>query len=168
MDKSLLIIGAGSFSQEVDELARLLGYTEIAFLDDHPLAAYSFPVVGNMSEIASLRSKYDTAIVALGNNEARMKYHDELKRCDYHIPTLIHPTAYVSPDSEMASGCIVRAKAVVSRKVKMGEACIVNVGALIDHNVEMGDGCMIMMGAVVRNMVKMESCTRVESLQIVE
>ena len=36
MNKSLLIIGAGSFSPEVDELARLIGYTDIAFLDDNP------------------------------------------------------------------------------------------------------------------------------------
>lgn len=31
---SLLIIGASSFSFEVDELAKFLGYTDIAFLDD--------------------------------------------------------------------------------------------------------------------------------------
>ena len=165
---SLLIIGAGSFSPEVEELASLLGYNDLAFLDDNPATAYCSPVIGTTAEIASFRSKYDTAIVALGNNNTRMKYHDELKSCGYNIPILIHPTAYVSPTAQIASGCIIRAKAVVSRDVKLGEATILNVGALIDHHVEIGYGCHILMGAVVRNKVKIEPLTRVESLSLIQ
>lgn len=166
--KSLLIIGAGSFSPEVEELAGLLGYTDIAFLDDNPSTAYCSPVIGTTADIADFRSQYDTAIVALGNNAIRMRYHEELKRCGYNIPVLIHPTAYVSPSSEIAPGCIIRAKAVVSRDVKIGETSILNVGALIDHHVEVGYGCHILMGAVVRNKVKVQPLTRVESLSLVQ
>ena len=166
--QKLLIIGAGSFSPEVEELAGLLGYTDIAFLDDNPSTAYCTPVIGTTADIASFRSKYDTAIVALGNNKTRMKYHEELKRCGYTIPTLIHPTAYVSPTAEIAPGCIIRAKVVVSRDVKLGEATILNVGALIDHHVEIGYGCHILMGIVVRNKAKVEPLTRVESLSLIQ
>jgi len=165
---SLLIIGAGSFSPEVEELAGLLGYTDFAVLDDNPSTVYCSPVIGTTADIAFFRSKYDTAIVALGNNKTRMKYHEELKRCGYTIPVLIHPTAYVSPTAVIAPGCIIRAKAVVSRDVKLGEATILNVGALIDHHVEIGYGCHILMGAVVRNKIKVEPLTRVESLSLVE
>lgn len=166
--KSLLIIGAGSFSPEVDELARLLGYTDTAFLDDNPSGAMSAPVIGTTADIAELRRRYDTAIVALGNNERRIKYHRILKENGYTVPTLIHPTAYISPDAEIAQGCIIRAKAVVSRYVKLGEATILNAGALIDHHVEIGEGCHILMGAVVRNMAKVEPLTRVESLSLTQ
>lgn len=166
--KSLLIVGAGSFSPEVEELAHLLGYDDIAFLDDNPSGAYCSPVIGTTGDIEMLRSKYDTAIVALGNNEARMKYHKELMRCRYSVPVLIHPTAYVSPTASIAPGCIIRAKVVVSRDVKLGEATILNVGALIDHHVEISDGCHILMGAVLRNMIKVESLTRVESLSLIQ
>lgn len=166
--KSLLIIGAGSFSPEVDELARLLGYNDIVFLDDNSDTACSSPVIGTMADIEKLRERYDTAIVALGNNKTRMKYHDILKENGYTIPTLIHPTSYISPDAEIAPGCIIRAKAVVSRYVKLGEATILNVGALIDHHVEIGYGCHILMGAVVRNKAKVEPLTRVESLSLVQ
>lgn len=165
---SLLIIGVGSFSPGVEELAGHLGYTDIAFLDDNPSAAYCSPVIGTTADIASFRSKYDTAIVALGNNKTRMKYHEELIRCGYTIPVLIHPTAYVSPTAVIAPGCIIRAKAIVSRDVKLGEATILNVGALIDHHVEVGYGCHILMGAVIRNKAKVEPLTRVESLSLVE
>ena len=166
--QKLLIIGAGSFSPEVEELAGLLGYTDIVFLDDNPSTAYCSPVIGTTDEIEAFRSKYDTAIVAIGNNSTRMKYHEELKRCGYNIPILIHPTAYVSPTAEIAPGCVIRAKVVVSRGVKLGEATILNVGALINHHVEIGYGCHILMGAVVRNKAKVEPLTRVESLSLVE
>lgn len=165
---SLLIIGAGSFSPEVEELAQLLGYTDIAFLDDNPDSAYCSPVIGTTADIEKLRSQCDTAIVALGNNETRLKYHNELKRCGYTIPVLIHPTAYVSPTATISSGCIIRAKAVISRDAKIGEACILNVGALIDHHVEIEYGCHILMGAVVRNKAKVKPLTRVESLSLVQ
>ena len=108
------------------------------------------------------------AIVALGNNATRMMYHEELKRCGYNIPVLIHPTAYVSPTAEIGLGCIIRAKAVVSRDVKLGEATILNVGALVDHHVEIGNGCHILMGAIVRNKVRVEPLTRVESLSLIQ
>ena len=165
---SLLIIGAGSFSPEVEELAGLLGYTDIAFLDDNQSTVYCSPVIGSTAEIERLRSQYDTAIVALGNNYTRTKFHEELKRCGYNIPILIHPTAYVSSSAEIAPGCIIRAKAVVSRDVKIGESCILNVGALIDHHVEIGYGCHILMGAVVRNKAKVDPLTRVESLSLIQ
>lgn len=165
---SLLIVGAGSFSCEVDELARLLGYTSIVFLDDNPSGAYSSPVIGTTADIEKLRSQYDTAIVALGNNINRMKYHQMLKIYGYRIPVLIHPTAYISPDASIADGCIVRAKVIVSRHVKVGEATILNAGAQIDHHVEVGYGCHILMGAVLRNMVRVPPLARVESLSLVQ
>lgn len=166
--KTLLIVGAGSFSTEVDELARHIGYSCIAFLDDNPSSACCAPVVGTMDQIGELRSQYDTAIVALGNNENRLKYHNMLKQFGYNIPVLIHPTAYVSPDAELSPGCIVRTKAVVSRYVKLGEAVIVNVGALIDHDVVIGEGTHVLMGAVVRNKVTVAPMTWIPSNRVVE
>jgi dTDP-4-dehydrorhamnose 3,5-epimerase-like enzyme len=71
---SLLIVGAGSFSTEVEELARYQGFTDIAFLDDKDSSA-----IGTMKDIGKVRGKFDTAIVAMGNNENRRKYHEKLK-----------------------------------------------------------------------------------------
>lgn len=63
--KSLLIVGAGSFSPEVEELAGLLGYGGFGFLDDKPNRPYCGPVVGTTADIEKMRERYDTAIVAL-------------------------------------------------------------------------------------------------------
>ena len=133
--KSLIIIGAGTFSTEIEELVRLNSFTDIVFLDDKP-SKWASPVIGKIRDLPSLRSKYDSAIVAMGNNENRRKYHELLKENGYNIPILIHPTAYVSPDAQLSPGCIIRAKVVVSRYVKLGEGVVVNIGALIDHHCE--------------------------------
>ncbi len=160
---SLLIIGAGSFSTEVDELARLVGYTDIAFLDDKSPVA-----IGTMQDIGKMRKRYDTAIVALGNNENRKRFHEELVRYDFNIPTLVHPTAFVSPDAKLAPGCIVRTHAVVSRYAKLGEGVIVNIGSIIDHHCEIGAFSMILPGAVVRNSVKVDPGSWVIANEVVE
>lgn len=160
---SILIIGAGSFSTEVEELAKLLGYTEIAFLDDNVLSA-----IGTMKDIGKARDQYDTAIVALGNNADRKRYHEQLNRFHYNIPTLIHPTAYVSPDAQLSPGCIIRAQAVVSRYAKLGEGVIVNIGGLIDHHCEIGAFSMILPGAVVRSSVKVKPGDWIEANKVME
>lgn len=161
--KSLLIIGAGTFSTEVEELAILLGYSDIDFVDDKASGC-----VGTMKDIPGLRKKYDTAIVALGNNENRKKYTDVLIKNDYQIPVLVHPTAYVSPDAKFGQGCIVRAKAVVSRYAELGKAVIVNVGGLVDHHCVIGDYSHILMGAVVRNSIKLPPLTWISSNRVAE
>lgn len=138
MMKQLLIIGAGGFAVEVDELARWLGYCDLAFLDDNPDRARCSPLVGGMDDIVTMKDRYPESIVALGNNDARMKYHSILKNTGFTVPVLIHPTAYVSPDAVLSPGCIVRAKAVVSRFARLGEACIINVGGMIDHDCVLG------------------------------
>ena len=121
-----------------------------------------------MDDIFNMTESYPEAIVALGNNETRMKYHNRLKAAGFSVPVLIHPTAYVSPDAVLSPGCIVRAKAVVSRYARLDEACIVNVGGLIDHDCVLGDGCHILMGAVVRNEVVLPEKTWLDANKVAE
>ncbi len=162
---NLLIIGAGSFSTEVEEMARLLGYTNIVFLDDQ---ATGPSVIGKTSDIGKMRDRFDTAIVALGNNFLREKYHEELKNYNYTIPILIHPTAYVSSDAMISPGCIIRTYAIVSRYAKLGEGVIVNIGSKIDHHCEIGDFSMILPGAVIRGSAKVEPGSWIKANAVVE
>ena len=100
---SLLIVGAGAFATEVDELARLCGYNDVAFLDDNPSAARCTPVIGKLEDIKALRGQFDSVAIAFGNNQLRMKYYEIAEKNGYNLPTLVHPTAYVSPDAIIAS-----------------------------------------------------------------
>ena len=75
----LLIIGAGGFAIEVEELARLNGYDEIAFLDDNPDDSRCKHVIGRIDELQKFQKEWPNAIVAMGNNEKRMMIHQKVK-----------------------------------------------------------------------------------------
>jgi len=164
----LLIIGAGTFSTEVEEMARLLGYDEIAFVDDNPKKAVAGPVIGTTDDINMLRATFDNAIVAIGNNQNRMKYHKLLEEAAYVIPTLIHPMAYVSPDAVISAGCIVRAFAVVGRYAELGKATILNLGAKVDHHCRIGEGSHLLINSVVRGSRKVEAGSWIKAGEVVE
>lgn len=164
----LLIIGAGSFSTEIEELARLLGYDDIAFLDDNPGKALAHPVIGAINDIEKYCGQYDNAIVALGNNKNRINYHSILESLGFNIPVLIHPTAYVSPDAILAPGCIVRTFAVVGRFAELGKAVIVNIGAKVDHHCVIGDGSHLLINSVVRASKRIEPLTWLDAGQVIE
>lgn len=164
----LLIIGAGSFSTEVDEIARLSGYTQVAFLDDNAATARSIPVIGRLNDLHKMKSDYSEAIVAFGDIDLRMKYHSLLKDWGFQIPILIHPNSYISPDAVIKCGTIIRTNVVVSRYVEIGEACILNVGSMIDHDCVLEEGCHILMGAVIRNKKRVPKGTWVKSNTVFE
>lgn len=167
-DNSILILGAGTFASEVEELCRLIGYKDIAFLDDNPSTAYCKPVIGKMSEAGQFKGRYKIAIVALGNNEDRKKYTTLLGIEGFVIPALIHPTAFISADAKIGEGCIIRTNAVVSRYAELKIGVIVNVGALIDHHCIIGAFSHIQMGSVIRNKAFVEPLSWVESNVVVQ
>lgn len=164
----LLIIGAGSFSTEVEEMARLLGYDDIAFVDDNLEKALSYPVIGSMEKIERLRDKYDNAIVAMGNNKNRLYFHNILEELNFNIPVLIHPTAYVSPDAKLAPGCIVRTFAVIGRYAELGKATILNIGAKVDHHCIIGEGSHLLPNSVVRGSKTVEPLTWLNAGQVIQ
>ena len=62
-----------------------------------------------------------SAVISL-NTGRDMKYYEISEKNGYKLPTLIHPTAYVSPDAVIKPGCIIRTKAVISRYASLGKA----------------------------------------------
>lgn len=165
---SLLIIGAGSFSTEIEEMARLLGYDDIAFIDDNPKKAISSPVIGTIKEIEKYRSRYNNAIVAMGNNKNRLHYHILLESLGFNIPVLIHPTAYVSPDAKLMGGCIVRTFAVIGRYAELGKATILNIGAKVDHHCVIGEASHLLINSVVRGSRIVEPLTWLDVGQVIQ
>lgn len=158
---NLLIIGAGNFAKDIERIAQLQGYDDIAYLDDNKASAQCFPVIGTMDEIESFVGRYNNAIVAIGNNLMRMDY---LKRLGgYQIPTLIHPSAQISKEAKLGIGCIVKASAVVNSNACVGNGVVLNDGAAIGQGCTVGDGCSFLPYASISNMAEIEPCCWVDS-----
>jgi UDP-N-acetylbacillosamine N-acetyltransferase len=154
----LLIIGAGGHGKDVTETAEDIGYDEIAYLDDNnPMA------IGKFDELEKFRDQYENAFVALGNNKLRSDLIKRLKEAGYNVPSLIHPSAYISRSATIGDGTIIEPRAVLNARCKIGEGCIISTGAIIDHDAEVGEYCNIKTGALVKDGWKVENSRKMDN-----
>ncbi len=131
---NLLIIGAGSHGKVVKEAAEALKiYNRIDFLDDNSDLA-----IGRVDEYKKFSNDYQCAFIAIGNAEVRCELVQKLSEL-YNIPSIIHPTAYVSSSAQLGSGCYVGAKAVINTNSAINDGCIISIGALVDHDCVVGE-----------------------------
>lgn len=143
----LIIIGASGHGKVVADIAKLSGYTDIAFLDDAPgLELVSgYPVLGAVSAFSAYLQ--DDFFVAIGNSDIRRRIQDEIASSGARLVTLIHPSAVVAQDVVIGEGTAVMAGAVINPSVRIGRGCIVNTSASVDHDCVIGDFSHISVGA---------------------
>lgn len=155
--ESLLIIGAGSYGMLVKEIASLVGYKTIVFLDDmNPCA------IGTIGALEDVQEKYDGAIIAVGNCEIREKLLGQV----LHPVSLIHPHAWVSPSAVVGKACVIEAGAVVNAYTEIGDSCFVCAGAVVNHHAVIESYCQIDCNAVVESMARVKRKTKVESCSV--
>jgi sugar O-acyltransferase (sialic acid O-acetyltransferase NeuD family) len=148
--KKLAIYGAGGHGRVVADTARVLGWQEIVFYDEswpQHQANSIWPVVGNYDNLRANLTKYDGVIVAFGDCAVRLEKTRELSSLHAPIISLVHPNAFVSPNSTLSRGSVVFAGAVINIEAKVGEASIINTGATVDHDCIIGPGVHICPGA---------------------
>jgi len=158
----LLILGAGGHGKVIAEIAMDIGYEYIAFLDDNATEA-----IGKISELNQFKSQYEEAFVGVGSNKLRYAMLSELRHHGYIVPTLIHPSAYVSRTASVGSGTVIEPKAIVNANSHIGMGGIISIGAIVDHDVEVGECCHINTGAVVKAGGKIEDFRKLEAGEIV-
>ena len=134
--KRLIIIGAGGHGKVAADIAGLVGYNDIAFLDDNPNG--SMRVIGSCSD-------YDMYIadavffVAIGSGIVRKKIFDELSKNGATIINLIHPNATIASGAKLGRGVLVAAGALVGVDATVGDGAIVNTMASVDHDCVLGN-----------------------------
>lgn len=145
---NLLILGAGGMGHMIYEMVCQSGeYDKVAFLDD---ANKESTVTGKLVDYKEFRKDYDCAIAAFGDNKLRVSWIEKLTEAGYTVPTIIHPSAVVSPSVEMGAGCFILARAVINTRTRLDVGCLVNSGAVVDHDCVLGRGCHISLGSVIR------------------
>lgn len=159
---NLLIIGAGGHGQVVRETAEAMEcFSRIDFVDDNNEAA-----IGKMVDLPQLIEVYDSAFVGIGNNHLRGELIYKLEALGYHIPILIHPTAYVSKSSKSGPGTVIEPKAVVNANSVVGTGCIISVGAIVDHDTMIEDFVHVNAGAVVKAGSRVSVRTRIDAGEV--
>ena len=144
-EMNLLILGAGEHGQEVKELAQSLRiFNKIGFLDDDPKK----DVLGPCSNFAKYQNEYSIAIPAVGNEELRIKWMEGLVNAGYIIPTLIHPSAVVSPNAKIGAGTVICAGATVGPGAEIGICCIISSGSTVGRGAKLPDWTYLKTGQV--------------------
>lgn len=157
----LVILGQGSYSKTVADIAMQLGYVLLAMLDDkdlfHPLSSYAEYIANDVEFIP-----------AFGNNAFRLEWLDRISTAGGRLATLIHPTAYISPTAVIEEGCVVLPKALINTDVIVKRGCIINLGAIIDHGCIIKEGCHICLGAIVKGENQIAALTKIEAGGVVQ
>lgn len=141
--KKLLILGAGGQGKVVLDLAlNCEKWDQISFLDGDKIGEeiLGYPVIGDFREYKMLKVEYTHAIVAVGNNDLRLKLTEKLIKVGYEVPIFIHSSAVVSQFSRIGQGTIVMPQAVVNVSAQVGKACIINTGAIVEHDCHISNG----------------------------
>jgi len=147
----LLIIGAGGHGKVVADAALETGrWDEIVFLDDawpEKMTNGRWAIQGKVDQMLEWKDGCVHAVVALGNNQLRMKLQSRLLAAGFEVATIIHPSAHVSRYAKLGIGSVVFANAVVNVDAVIGDAVIINTAATVDHDCRLGDGVHIAPGA---------------------
>jgi len=162
----LLILGAGGYGKTIYEMARQLGcYDKIGFLDDDRSGAN---ILGGCDEYAQFADENTYMYPAFGRNELRLHWLEKLEGEGIPMPTLVHPSAYVSPTANLGAGTVVLPMAVVNTGVTVGSGCIINIGVLIDHDTILEDGVHLAPGAIVKAENRIPKGMKIDSGMVVE
>lgn len=146
-DSSRLVIwGASGHAKVVADIARLLGWEVVGFLDDMaPLRRgegfFGASVLGSFED-AGASGLLDGVAVALGvgDNAVRAAMAMRLIRAGCGLPPLVHPAAVVARVSQIGDGVVIAAGCVVNPDVVLGHAVLVNTGATVDHDCLLAEG----------------------------
>ena len=142
--EKLSIIGASGHGKVVADIAKLNGYTDIAFTDNNTeiKECGGWPVIGS----DEMLTKRDGALFpAVGNGKIRKRIME--LNSSRTFATLIHPSAVVAEDVEIGEGTVIMAGAVINPGAKIGKGCIINTSSSVDHDCYLSDFCHVSVGA---------------------
>ncbi len=149
--EKLLLVGAGGFGRVVLEHAS--SHYDCAFLDDGDATIVDgVPVIGKTEDMNKLFPEYKLLLVTIGNNKLRERLYNEATAIGYSFPSIIHPSAYVSPHAHIGNGCVILNYAVIQNNAKCGDGCILNPGVELHHDSTIGSYCLIYTNSVIRSL----------------
>jgi len=160
LNKEIYVVGAGTYGEAMCELAEVLGYTVKGFYDEDDqkinTSIMGVKVNEKFSDLDDHSIKDKQFIVAIGHNETRLRIMTKINKVGGSTPTLIHPTAVISPSAEIGNGVYIQANAYIWTKVKVSDFCIISPNVVIAHHSTLGSACLISTLTAVGASIKIE------------
>jgi sugar O-acyltransferase (sialic acid O-acetyltransferase NeuD family) len=146
----LWLIGAGGVGREALDVAIAAGVRVEGFVDDAP----SDEPVRGLEVVAFDRlPKGASFLVSVGSPAARLALAARAVGAGAVARALVHPSAVIAPETDVAEGCLVMALAHVSSSVRLGPHAQVHYGATVGHDCVLEPGATVLPGANVAGTV---------------
>ena len=152
----LILIGAGGHSRSCIDAIEQEGKYKIGGLvglsEEVGSSHFGYQVLATDSELSALAKQFQFALVSVGqirSPELRIRLYELSLAAGFILPTIIAPTAYVSPNATVGIGTVVMHGAILNAGVAVGKNCIINTRALLEHDSRIFDHCHISTGAIV-------------------
>lgn len=138
-DTAVWVVGAGGHAKVALSVLEACQIPIAGVLDDNSThwgnQVLGYPIVGGINHLNEYPQP--RAILAIGSNQARQALSSKYPFVQW--VSLIHPTAWVHPSSEIGEGSVIFAGAVIQPEARIGAHCIVNTCASVDHDCQIGD-----------------------------
>ena len=150
------IVGAGGHGRVALDVLLASGFEDriLGFYDDAHAAlsgeVRGIPILGDVGMLKSMLSVETVhVVVAITDNEARLRVANSLRGLGARFLSAGHPEAYVSGAAVVGDGCVVAAGAVVHPDAAVGSHCFLGPLSVVDRDAEVGAGTWISAGAIV-------------------
>jgi sugar O-acyltransferase (sialic acid O-acetyltransferase NeuD family) len=136
MRHELSVVGSGSLSQEVNELARELDFEVLNFYVEEAFRRNPNSE-RSLGELISLPEQ-SAIVVAIGQNYQRFRIVEILKsiRPDFRFPTLVHPSSQVAMTAKIGQGCLILRNATISANARINDFVLINNTVIVEHEAE--------------------------------
>jgi sugar O-acyltransferase (sialic acid O-acetyltransferase NeuD family) len=152
----LLVIGAGGHSRSCIDTIEQEGKYKIGGLvglsQEVGTSQFGYEVLATDCELGELAKQFQYAFVALGqlhSPASRIRLYEESIATGFMLPSIVAPSAYVSPHAKVGVGTIVMQGVILNAGVVIGNNCIINTRALLEHDSQVSDHCHISTGAIL-------------------
>jgi len=174
----MILYGASGHCKVIIDILEALQIPIDFIVDDNPVIT---ELLGY--EVRRNSGVYDEAIVAIGACEIRRQIVRSIRVRRY--PTVIHPTAIISPRAAIGCGTVVMQGAIVQSSAAIGSHNIINTGASVEHDcrlsdfvhiashatltggVQIGEGTWIGAGSVIRQGITIGAGTMIGAGSVV-
>jgi UDP-N-acetylbacillosamine N-acetyltransferase len=123
----IAIYGAGGHGKVVADIAYLNNYDKVIFIDD------SNPIHINFDTFVQKHIDIPVAL-GIGVNHIRYDVYQKCIQAGLILKTLIHPTATIAKNVQIADATVVMAHAVINTDTIIGKGCIINTSCIIEHD----------------------------------
>lgn len=155
----IAILGTSGFSREVWDIASVLGYKEIIFIDKVKKESLNGFSVVSEKEIYVLSQIGYKFVIGIGNPKIRTEIRNRYPNLDY--VNLIHPTVTFGygqlAELKKKVGNIICAGTRMTNNIKMGDFGIYNLNCTIGHDCIIEDFVTISPGANISGNVKIST-----------